>query len=76
VGVWGTPIEVASRAADIVAALPTAQLLKRRYSSRHPIGIHRKMLLVSMDACKLLNYEQVVPPYMSREKLLGRCWPV
>jgi hypothetical protein len=76
VGVWGTPLEVASRAADIVVALPTTQLLKSRYASADPQSIHAKMLSLAKRAVVLLKWRgHVGSPYMSREKLLGRCEP-
>jgi hypothetical protein len=73
VGVWGTPLEIAFRAADIVAALPTAQLLRRQYSSGEPSSVHNNTLKVIQDACYLMRHTHVVSPHMSREKLLGRC---
>jgi hypothetical protein len=76
VGVWGTPLEIAFRAADIVVALPTAQLLHRRYSWGAPSSIHIKTLRVVQDACYLLGDKHVVSPYMSRQQLLGRWGPV
>jgi hypothetical protein len=72
VGVWGTPLEVACHAADIVTARPTAQLLQERYSSGHPTNIHADMLTMTQEACRLLNHKHVVSPYMPRERLLGR----
>jgi hypothetical protein len=32
------------------------------------------MLAMLQDACKLLRLKDVVSPYMSRERLLGRWW--
>jgi hypothetical protein len=72
VGVWGRLLEVASHAADIVAALPTPQLLRRHYSTNYPSSVHAKMLLVMQHASHLLKLRHVMPPYMSRDKLLGR----
>jgi hypothetical protein len=72
VGVWGTPLEVASRASDILAALPTAQLLKKRYSLEGTYTAHTKMLQLIQDAGRLLNHQYAQSPFMLREKLLGR----
>jgi hypothetical protein len=71
VGVWGTPLEVASHAADIAAAVPSKPLIRSCYVSGVLFYIHAKMLAVIQFACKLLYHKHVVPPYMSREKLQG-----
>jgi hypothetical protein len=76
VGVWGTPLEVASRAADIITALPTAQLIQEQCKPGDLANICAKMLLVTQHACDLLAHKHVVSPHMSREKLQGRWGPV
>jgi hypothetical protein len=69
IGVWGNPLELASHAADIVAALPAAQLLGR--PPVNPARIHSRMLELMEDACLLLYSKHALAPYMSREQLLG-----
>jgi hypothetical protein len=71
-GVWGTPLEVASRAADIVTGLPTSQLLRRQYPSGYPASIHATMLQLTVHCGNLLLGKHVVSPHMSREQFLGR----
>jgi hypothetical protein len=73
VGVWGTPIDMASRAADIVAAFPTAQLLCKGYQSRRPSCVHGQMLLLIQEASKVLTLRHVSLPYHTREQLEGKC---
>jgi hypothetical protein len=74
VGVWGTPLEVASRAADIATALPTAQMLRERCTSGYlaRVHIHSKMVQLIQHAGSSLANKHAVSPYMSRERLLGR----
>jgi hypothetical protein len=76
VGVWGAPLEVASRAADIVAALPIAPLLKKRYSAGCLFNIHARMLMVLRSMYNLLDHKQALPPDLSKEVLLGRWGPL
>jgi hypothetical protein len=71
---------VASHAADIIAALPTTQLLRRQYLLGSPSSAHAKLLVVPQEAFKLigylLEYERVELPLWLHEKLLGGWGPV
>jgi hypothetical protein len=72
VGVWGTPVALACRAADLVA-LPTAQLLIKANKAgvRSSIGL---AAIVSINtAVGMLKDSECSPPFMSRDELIGMC---
>jgi hypothetical protein len=69
--VWGTPLEVACRAADLAVALPTRPLLQEIYRSGYPVSIHSKMLAIMVGASQLLKSSAWTSPYMSQAQLAG-----
>jgi hypothetical protein len=39
------------------------------------MSVHSRMLRMTLAACALLRYKDVMPPYMSTEQLMGRWGP-
>jgi hypothetical protein len=70
-GVWGTPLEVACRAADLVVALPTHYLLAKIYWNGHVAGILPKMVMVMQAASQMLKSPSSSSPFMSTSQLQG-----
>jgi hypothetical protein len=75
IGVWGDPLTLALRAADLVVALPPSQLSK----SWEPMAgatasIHAKVLIVLNQAGLTLLRAPVewASPFMSRDELQGK----
>jgi hypothetical protein len=70
-GVWGTPLEVACRAADLVVALPTQYLLTKIFESDHTDSVYGKTLLVVRAAFITLRASPVTSPYITLPQLQG-----
>jgi hypothetical protein len=70
-GVWGTPLEVACRAADLVVALPTQYLLFEIYWNGHPVCVHSMMIKLMQAASQLLRSPDSSSPFMSTSQLQG-----
>jgi hypothetical protein len=74
VGVWGTPVALACRAADLVA-LPTSQLLSRanqHYGVMFSSICHRAIRSIT-NAADMLNDSDCSSRLMSRPELIGMC---
>jgi hypothetical protein len=72
VGVWGNPVALICRAADL-AALPTSQLLGKASKAgvRSSFGL---AAIVSINiAAMMLKDSDCLPPFMSRDELVGKC---
>jgi hypothetical protein len=74
IGVWGDPLTLALRAADLVVALPPSQQGISR-GSVPTVGVYAKVLAVLAEAGRamLAAPGQWVSPYVSRDELQGKC---
>jgi hypothetical protein len=72
IGVWGNPLTLAVRAADLVVALPLSQLGKS-YDPGAAASIHgRALLLLQQAGCTLSRAPaEWASPFVSRDDLQG-----
>jgi hypothetical protein len=72
IGVWGNPLTIALRAADLVVALPPSQQGKS-YDPEGAASIHGKALLLLHQAGRTLMRAPVewASPFVSRDELQG-----
>jgi hypothetical protein len=71
IGVWGTPLEIALRAAALSSFFPSEQLLGEVYQSGSVTKIDRQVLVAVCWAAELLPKPAPSLLFMTKEQLQG-----